>query len=399
MAVGLDTRIPLAAVYDGPNWVERQRTAQEFEQRQKASALELRLAELKAARDADVLERRQRAGRRVYSQMQQVEQGQPAQYEPVPMNQGPVINQPFYGQMREASPAVPSREMSPEEINAAMARALFAEGDYDGAFEAMKAARSGQVSQMKPFGGETKIGADGQAYAFNQASGRYEPTGFYPQAAPEKQEKPVQVRTSRGIEFVTPKPGMVLKPPVEPQKTEKPVSAPAPSIDESKNAGFYQRMSSVSEMLNRYERNGKPTGYTSMVGGIPVIGQYLQRGAMTPDQARYRNAAMAWIRAKLRKESGAVIGDDEARSEYETYFPLPNDRPEVIEQKRQLRKIAEDEMRLSAGKAVSLVSTSQQKKQEFSALPPASQFSGKIATDQQTGIKYKSDGNQWVRVK
>lgn len=399
MAVGLDTRIPLAAVYDGPNWVERQRTAQEFEQRQKASALELRLAELKAARDADVLERRQRAGRRVYSQMQQVEQGQPAQYEPVPMNQGPVINQPFYGQMREASPAVPSREMSPEEINAAMARALFAEGDYDGAFEAMKAARSGQVSQMKPFGGETKIGADGQAYAFNQASGRYEPTGFYPQAAPEKQEKTVQVRTSRGIEFVTPKPGMVLKPPVEPQKTEKPVAAPAPSIDESKNAGFYQRMSSVSEMLNRYERNGKPTGYTSMVGGIPVIGQYLQRGAMTPDQARYRNAAMAWIRAKLRKESGAVIGDDEARSEYETYFPLPNDRPEVIEQKRQLRKIAEDEMRLSAGKAVSLVSTSQQKKQEFSALPPASQFSGKIATDQQTGIKYKSDGNQWVRVK
>jgi len=280
-----------------------------------------------------------------------------------------------------------------------MARALFAEGDYDGAFEAMKAARSGQVSQMKPFGGETKIGADGQAYAFNQASGRYEPTGFYPQAAPEKQEKPVQVRTSRGIEFVTPKPGMVLKPPVEPQKTEKPVSAPAPSIDESKNAGFYQRMSSVSEMLNRYERNGKPTEYTSMVGGIPVIGQYLQRGAMTPDQAQYRNAAMAWIRAKLRKESGAVIGDDEARSEYETYFPLPNDRPEVIEQKRQLRKIAEDEMRISAGKAASLVSTSQQKKQEFSALPPASQFSGKIATDQQTGIKYKSDGNQWVRVK
>jgi len=395
----LDTRLPLAAIGERINPAGIMQQAAKFRQQQQAGALQQRLAELKASREADLMERRQRAGRRVYSQIQQAEQGQPAQFEPVPMNQGPVINQPFYGQMREASPAVPGREMPPEEISAAMARALFAEGDYDGAFEALKAARSGQVSQMKPFGGETKIGADGQAYAFNQASGRYEPTGFYPQAAPEKQEKPVRVRTSRGIEFVTPKPGMVLKPPVEPQKTEKPVSAPAPSIDESKNAGFYQRMSSVSEMLNRYERNGKPTEYTSMVGEIPVIGQYLQRGAMTPDQAQYRNAAMAWIRAKLRKESGAVIGDDEAKSEYETYFPLPNDKPEVIEQKRQLRKIAEDEMRLSAGKAVSLVSTSQQKKQEFSALPPASQFSGKIATDQQTGIKYKSDGNQWVRVK
>ena len=40
--------------------------------------------------------------------------GQPAQFEPVPMNQGPVINQPAYGEMRETSPAVAPREMTPK---------------------------------------------------------------------------------------------------------------------------------------------------------------------------------------------------------------------------------------------------------------------------------------------
>ncbi len=396
MAVNLDTRLPLAAVGSPLNPAGVLQNARSNAIQQKLDEMRMDYESRKRRRETDT-------ERYMGEAINAIRQGRPAQtvtdFQWNTPNQTGVPQSPYEMNVREVAPAVPGRQPTLEDMQAASIDAMFKAGDLQGAFEAMKATRAGQVSQMKTFGGETKIGADGQAYAFNQASGRYEPTGFYPQAAPEKQEKPVQVRTSRGIEFVTPKPGMVLKPPVEPQKTERPVAAPAPSIDESKNAGFYQRMSSVSEMLNRYERNGKPTEYTSMVGGIPVIGQYLQRGAMTPDQAQYRNAAMAWIRAKLRKESGAAIGEDEARSEYETYFPLPNDRPEVIEQKRQLRKIAEDEMRLSAGKAASLVSASQQKKQEFSALPPASQFSGKIATDQQTGIKYKSDGNQWVRVK
>ncbi len=396
MAVNLDTRLPLAAVGSPLNPAGVLQNARSNAIQQKLDEMRMDYESRKRRRETDT-------ERYMGEAINAIRQGRPAQtvtdFQWNTPNQTGVPQSPYEMNVREVAPAVPGRQPTLEDMQAASIDAMFKAGDLQGAFEAMKATRAGQVSQMKTFGGETKIGADGQAYAFNQASGRYEPTGFYPQAAPEKQEKPVQVRTSRGIEFVTPKPGMVLKPPVEPQKTERPVAAPAPSIDESKNAGFYQRMSSVSEMLNRYERNGKPTEYTSMVGGIPVIGQYLQRGAMTPDQAQYRNAAMAWIRAKLRKESGAAIGEDEARSEYETYFPLPNDKPDVIEQKRQLRKIAEDEMRLSAGKAASLVSASQQKKQEFSALPPASQFSGKIATDQQTGIKYKSDGNQWVRVK
>ena len=152
----LDTRLPLAAIGERINPAGIMQQAAQFRQQQQAGALQQRLAELKASREADLMERRQRAGRRVYSQIQQAEQGQPAQFEPVPMNQGPVINQPAYGEMRETSPAVAPREMTPEEIQQQMARALFAEGDYEGAFEAMKAARSGQAflrlnrSERKP---------------------------------------------------------------------------------------------------------------------------------------------------------------------------------------------------------------------------------------------------------
>ncbi len=392
----LDTRLPLAAIGNPLNPAGVMQNARANAIQQKLQELRLDYENRKRRRETDT-------ERYMGEAINAIRQGRPAQtvtdFQWNAPNQTGVPQSPYEMNVREVAPAVPGRQPTLEDMQAASIDAMFKAGDLQGAFEAMKAARAGQVSQMKTFGGETKIGADGQAYAFNQASGRYEPTGFYPQAAPEKQEKPVQVRTSRGIEFVTPKPGMMLKPPVEPRKTEKPVAAPAPSVDESKNAGFYQRMLSVSEMLDKHEQKGKPTAYTSMVEGIPVVGRYLQRGAMTPDQAQYRNAAMAWIRAKLRKESGAAIGEDEARSEYETYFPLPNDKPDVIEQKRQLRKIAEDEMRMSAGKAASLVNAGQKKQQEFSALPPASQFPGKIATDQQTGIKYKSDGKQWVRVK
>lgn len=232
MAVSLDSSIPLAAVYDGPNWVKRQRTAQEFEQRQKANALELRLAELKAARDADVLERRQRAGKSAYEQLQGIRQGQPAVMEPEPMLQGPVLNQPAFGAMREKVPAIPGREPSSEDYQRSVADALFREGDYEGAFEALKQMRSGQASAMKAFGAETRTGEDGMEYAFNQATGRFEPTGF--KSAREPVKPRVQtVRTARGIEVIdlnSLPPGTVLPPEQKPEPAKKPDITPYQKI-------------------------------------------------------------------------------------------------------------------------------------------------------------------------
>lgn len=273
----LDTRLPLAAVGERINPAGIMQQAAKFRQQQQANALKQRLEELKASREAETLERRQRAGRRVYSQMQQVERGTPAQYEPAPMNQGQVINQPFDGQMRESSPAVPSREMSPEEINAAMVRELFAEGDYEGAFEAMKAARTGQASQAKPFGAQTKRGPDGMEYALNMMTGRYEPTGFA--AEPEQPKKNIVLKeTARGIEAVDManiKPGTILPPPVAEKK---------PDISP------YQRIQVESGLRDDYRADSK--NYTEIKRQSAIIKAALS----DPSAAGTLSAATAYMK-------------------------------------------------------------------------------------------------------
>src|SRR5574343_564297 len=40
----------------------------------------------------------------------------------------------------------------------------------------------------------------------------------------------------------------------------------------------------------------------------------------------------------------------------------------------------------------------QPQRQQVNILPPASQLPGKVATDNATGIRYKSDGKKWVRI-
>ena len=151
------------------------------------------------------------------------------------------------------------------------------------------------------------------------------------------------VQTANGWEFVpkgqVPKGAPVVK---------KPES---PSGEESNAAGFLLRMQDATKLLDTYEGKGKPSVVTSSVSGVPFVGGVLERGAQTPEQQQYKNAALAWIRAKLRKESGAAIGADEAAQEYQNYFPVINDTKEVIEQKRSLRQSAMDEMRISSGKA------------------------------------------------
>ena len=416
MAVNLDTRIPLSAIYEGPTGTERRQASQ-------ANELALRLDELKL--DYENRKRKREADTDKYmgESLKRIQQGTPEQavtdfnwnlpQQPAPMR-GPVLDAPAYQQpaplfdvqRRVTAPAVAGRQPDMEDMYAASVDALFRAGDYQGAFDAMKAMRSGQVSQMKSYGGQTKLGTDGQEYAFNQATGQYEPTGFFPPAEQVKPEKPQMVKTARGIEFVTPKPGMVLQPPPEPVKAEKPVRpAPIkePTIDENKNAGFYLRMRGVGESLRALEKTGGPTMATSVAGSLPFIGGYARQSAMTEDQQQYYNSAMAWIRAKLRKESGAVIGDDEAKEEWNTYFPVPGNTEKTIRQKERLRALAEEEMKISAGRAAGQVDAKygqqgSSKKIEAASLPSASQYPGKIATDRQTGTRYKSDGKNWVRI-
>jgi len=125
---------------------------------------------------------------------------------------------------------------------------------------------------------------------------------------------------------------------------------------ERKAAGFLGRMESAEGILAKivaptdkegegYNPNG--SNWDWWATRVPVGGNYLT----TEPGQRYLNAAAEWARAKLRLESGAVIGDDEAREEARTYFPMPGDSAATVAQKRQLRITAMEGVRRQAGRA------------------------------------------------
>jgi len=284
MAVNLDTRLPLAAVGSPLNPAGVLQNARSNAIQQKLDEMRMDYESRKRRRETDT-------ERYMGEAINAIRQGRPAQtvtdFQWNTPNQTGIPQSPYEVSAREIAPAVPGRQPTLEDMQAASIDAMFKAGDIQGALEAMKSARAGQVSQMKPFGGETKIGADGQAYAFNQASGRYEPTGFYPQAAPEKQEKPVQVRTSRGIEFVTPKPGMVLKPPVE---------QPKPGISP------YQRIQIESGLRDDYRNDSK--NYAEIKRQSAIIKAALN----DPSAAGTLSAATAYMKML---DPGSVVRESE----------------------------------------------------------------------------------------
>jgi hypothetical protein len=137
-----------------------------------------------------------------------------------------------------------------------------------------------------------------------------------------------------------------------------------PTEAEQKAAGFAQRMELSNQLLKDIESKvytqqaaGKdvgtmyPTARTQTLASVPLVGGYLETIGSSTQQQLYRQAQENWVRANLRKESGAVIGPDEMKSEIKTYFPQPGDKPENIAQKELARQVTQDAMRTAAGKS------------------------------------------------
>jgi len=117
---------------------------------------------------------------------------------------------------------------------------------------------------------------------------------------------------------------------------------------QAKATGFYGRMKLLSPTIDSLESQGTQF-FDSIVKGIPIAGNYLT----SPEYKQYMYAKDNWIAAQLRDESGAAIGSDEYMNADKQYFPQLGDTPEVIEQKRKLRRQAEEAMRTKAGTGVS----------------------------------------------
>lgn len=148
--------------------------------------------------------------------------------------------------------------------------------------------------------------------------------------------------TDSGMVAITPQPDGSWK-------TE--VVVPKKPTEGQAAAGSYaDRMQEASARAGQIEAQSgfDPTNLSqNLASRVPVAGNF----AMTPEFQQYQQAKEDWVRAKLRKESGAVIAKEEMQKEFETYWPQPGDSQEVIAAKARARQIAEQGMANQAGPA------------------------------------------------
>lgn len=116
-------------------------------------------------------------------------------------------------------------------------------------------------------------------------------------------------------------------------------------------AGYLQRMTSAEGTLRDIER--KSGSIAIPIEKTIFMDTGLEGYTLTPTEQQIAQAQRDWVRSKLRKESGAVIGTEEMAAEIRTYFPQPGEGPEVIAQKAEARRRAERQMEIGAGAAAS----------------------------------------------
>lgn len=115
-----------------------------------------------------------------------------------------------------------------------------------------------------------------------------------------------------------------------------------------RSTGQYAERMSAAEKLLEQTTEQKPSIKESIMG---LAGETAANLSRSEDRQKSLQAQRDWVRAKLRKESGAAIGVDEMKNEITTYFPQIGDSAGVIAQKKQARQQAVDGMISAAGGA------------------------------------------------
>lgn len=120
-----------------------------------------------------------------------------------------------------------------------------------------------------------------------------------------------------------------------------------PKVTEGERAaaGFYRRA------VNAHRQYGEGIEPRGVIGQalVGIAPQSVVDATMSPDRRAAENYADEFIRAKLRKESGAAIPTDEMAREYRVYFPVVGDGPDDLKRKAGLRQQAIEALRIQAG--------------------------------------------------
>lgn len=110
--------------------------------------------------------------------------------------------------------------------------------------------------------------------------------------------------------------------------------------------GFYNRGKDALATVATVEEKIKGLG----LGGQVQL-KYAPNLLKSQDQQIYRQAQRQFTEARLRKESGAAIPNDEYEMDAQTYFAQPGDTAETLKRKEEARAIVLDSLAVSSGGA------------------------------------------------
>lgn len=130
-----------------------------------------------------------------------------------------------------------------------------------------------------------------------------------------------------------------------------------PTEGEINAAGFASRMVAAQAITSKLPTGAQPKTGEAVLSVIPLIGKAIPEiipegiGGLSSERRQYLQAANNFIRANLRKESGAAIGVDEWLAEFVNYFPQYTDDPQTVKNKEIFRNILTQNMVAAGGKS------------------------------------------------
>ena len=148
----------------------------------------------------------------------------------------------------------------------------------------------------------------------------------------------------------------------------------APSEIQGKAAFFADRLDQVEGILDSPDADGRPLDEQGTSLGQAALGAVpfgLGNIGRTEEYQKYDQARRNFINAVLRRESGAVIAEEEFDNANKQYFPQPGDTPQVIAQKRKNRDDALSAMKRDAGPLYKQELEDRPPEQPAAPIPPA----------------------------
>lgn len=103
-----------------------------------------------------------------------------------------------------------------------------------------------------------------------------------------------------------------------------------------------------SDIRNEAPSVGSQMAFQFAQGG-GIVGAVANR-ALGADEQKHFNAARGWLAGVLRGDTGATIQPFEIQEYYPTFFPVPGDTKEVVDQKKRLREVTLQAIKGNSGR-------------------------------------------------